>query len=1386
MLPGQEAGSLKFQRIPNELGLSQGLISALCEDSRGFLWVGTKDGLNLFDGYRFKVFRMNAFDSTSLSDNYIKSIFEDRQGRLWVGTVNGLNLFDREREIFFRMYAQDDNPNSLSHSEVNCIMQDRTGRIWVGTQGGNISILTLPLDDVLHLDKIQFDHIRQKDGLEGQPVTTIFEDKTGTIWLKTPTAVQTIRPGGKPGAYTISDFHTDEFGPTWKEKARQYRYYSRGIWPEDHRIYSIFPSLDGGVWFSTAPGFIKMNADGRETPNFYPVEGWSRNGVALLNGIRSGSGFENTDGRLWASGIEALVVFNTANGKLETGLHTSQENLPEGFYPIVSSILRGKSGVIWVGSNGNGLFKCKAGGHGFRHYPLHPLISGKNSVRSIRQLTDGTILVATATYQLLRLNPVNGKSTFVNLPLRDADRTVVYSFLERKNGELWIGAMNGLYRMQIQPDRIEMKAFFSSMEDGSQNSELVDVFGMQEDPAGNLWLITNNSIGKFNPNTGMFQGNAYLDEKFSLQNANNFPCMYQDRHGDFWIGCVDGLKRYEPEKDQFQTFRNEPSNRFSLSHNVVRSILPDPKEPDRFLWIGTAGGGLNRFDISKGTFEHFTIENGLPDNVIYGILADDAGNLWMSTNQGLSRFRPDTGTFLNFDISNGLQDNEFNSLAYFKGKNGVLFFGGVNGLNAFSPKEVRENNYQAPVVFTDFQLFNRTVDFKAPNAPISKSIAEEKHIVLDHNENVFSIEFAALDFSNPAKNQYAYLLENFNKDWQYIGSKRSVTFTNLNPGKYVFRVKGSNSDGVWSDKEATVEIQILRPWWSRWWAVSIYLLVLALGLFAFHRFNMRRIVAQEEARSFRELDKLKNRLYTNITHEFRSPLTIIKGLAEEIKGNDTAKELISRNADNLLKLINQILDLSKLESGNMKLDLQGGNIIYHLRQITESFQPIAAAKKISLTFYPATPELFMDFDEEKIRLIVYNLLSNALKFTDEGGKVIFFVRQIMLHGKPFLQINLKDTGIGIAAEELPHIFDRFYQSQGSGSRRNEGSGIGLAITRELVKLMGGEIAVTSELGKGTAFTVSLPIGMRQQNQKHSSDQAVPAEMNAKETPVPFFNHSSEFPPKPSVTPLPGEASDNPLLLLVEDNADVVTMMMSMLKEEYILETANNGREGIEKAKELIPDIIISDVMMPDVDGLELCKTLKKDERTSHIPIILLTARATQEDKISGLEAGADAYLLKPFDKKELYVRLEKLLELRQSMQEYYSQSVFKNPETQSLAPAPLAAAREESLPDDRFLKKFQTIVESKMDDPDLSIADLSREVRLSHTQLYRKLKALTGLSPVQFLRQQRLSRAVALLNSTSMNISEVAYSIGFNDPNYFSRIFHEEFGFPPSEIRKEE
>lgn len=964
MLPGQEAGSLKFQRIPNELGLSQGLISALMEDSRGFLWVGTKDGLNLFDGYRFKVFRMNAFDSTSLSDNYIKSIFEDRQGRLWIGTVNGLNLFDREREIFYRLYAKENNPNSLSHSEINCIMQDRTGRIWVGMQGGSISILTLP-SDVRRLDQIQFDHIRQEEGLAGQPVTTIFEDKTGNIWVKTPAAVQTIRPGGKPGAYSISDFHTDEFGSVWKEKARQYRYYGRGIWPEDHRIYSIFPSLDGGVWFATAPGFVKMNPGDKGTPHFYPVEGWSRNGVALLNGVRSGSGFENTDGRLWASGLEALVVFNTANGKLETGLHTSQENLPEGFYPLVSSILAGKSGVIWVGTNGNGLFKCKFGSHEFRHFRLLPLATGKNSVRAVYQLTDGTLMVATATHQVLRINPATGLSTFVDLPTSGIERTLVYSFYEGKGGALWMGAVNGLYRMQIHPDFIETKSFFPVQDVKLQATLPTDVFGMQEDKSGNLWLITSNKIGKFNPNTGVFQGKIYLDEKFSLQNANNFPCMYQDRQGIFWIGCVDGLKRYEPEKDQIQSFKNEPNNRSSLSHNVVRSIQPDPKEPDRFLWIGTAGGGLNRFDISKGTFEHFTIENGLPDNVIYGILADDTGNLWMSTNQGLSRFRPDTRTFLNFDISNGLQDNEFNSLAYFKGKNGELFFGGVNGLNAFSPKEVRENNYQAPVVFTDFQLFNRTVDFKLPKAPITKSIAEEQRIVLGYNENVFSIEFAALDFSNPSKNQYAYLLENFNKDWQHIGTKHTVTFTNLNPGKYVFRVRGSNSDGVWSDKEATIEIQILRPWWSRWWAVSFYLVLLALGLFAFHRFNMRRIVAQEEARSFRELDKLKNRLYTNITHEFRSPLTIIKGLAEEIKGNDTAKDLISRNADNLLQLINQILDLSRLESGNMKLDLQGGNIIYHLRQITESFQPIAAAKKISLTFYPATPELFIDFDEEK-------------------------------------------------------------------------------------------------------------------------------------------------------------------------------------------------------------------------------------------------------------------------------------------------------------------------------------------------------------------------------------------------------------------------------------
>ncbi len=566
--------------------------------------------------------------------------------------------------------------------------------------------------------------------------------------------------------------------------------------------------------------------------------------------------------------------------------------------------------------------------------------------------------------------------------------------------------------------------------------------------------------------------------------------------------------------------------------------------------------------------------------------------------------------------------------------------------------------------------------------------------------------------------------------------------------------------------ERQIKIIVHQVWYKTWWAWCIYIGTFFGLVYWISRYLFSQHLKKEESKRLKELDTLKSRLYTNITHEFRTPLTVIMGMANSIKGHTKEKELIQRNSQNLLQLINQLLDLSKLDSKQLKIEYTQGNIVNYLQYLTESFYSMATDKNIRLTFYPEVKSLIMDYDEAKIQHIIYNLLSNAIKFTPEEGKVILHLQEIKKEEKPLLQIKVSDTGIGINETDLPKIFNRFYQADASSTRRGEGTGIGLALTKELIEMMGGTINVKSKLGEGTDFLILLPIVKRSNTPKTKTEITTPT---IQKTPTEKTNflvdaNNNIFLP-----------ADMPSLLIIEDNRDVITYIESLLQKDYHLIIARNGEEGIEKAIETIPDIIISDVMMPEKNGYEVCEFLKNDERTSHIPIVLLTAKADTADRIEGLKGGADAYLTKPFNKEELFIRLEQLIGLRKALQERFSQLPLISTTNKKETPLTL---------DEIFIQKLTQVVEDRLDDPSLAVVHLCQAANLSNMQVNRKLKALTGKTPSRFIRSIRLQAAMKMLQNTELNISEIAYDVGFADPNYFSRTFSEEFGFSPNVIRK--
>lgn len=853
--------------------------------------------------------------------------------------------------------------------------------------------------------------------------------------------------------------------------------------------------------------------------------------------------------------------------------------------------------------------------------------------------------------------------------------------------------------------------------------------------------------------------------------------LLENSASKIWVGGNEGLALFNRTTQKLEPFSGDGPTAREFPVSIIFA------EGDDILWLGTLGGGLRKLNLKTGDWQIFTMKNGLPANKIAGILPDGSTgsptdgsstglNFWVSTFDGLSFFQPETQLFTNFFTQNGLSHNEFNRFSFFKkdGPTGsTLFFGGLSGLNFFNPTELLGSFSQG----NDSLLISQISWFDADGKTrLEQTLGLQnlEQITLPPENRFCNIRLALANFLQPEANRFAWKFDG-ETDWHSLGTGNEITFHYLPAGTYRLRIKAANPTGIWGKNERVITLVVREFWYKTDWFFGL-LAVAVLGLFfLYYRFKLNKKLGDAERLRLKEIDALRTRLYTNITHEFRTPLTVILGMADQIRGHETERKLIARNGQNLLRLINQLLDLSKLDSGMMRLKMVRGDVVNYLQYLTESFHSMAQERGVRLVFYPETARLDMDFDEEKLQHIVFNLLSNALKFIPPGrdGKVVLHAAEIERGNQPFLQLKVQDTGAGIAESQLPQIFDRFFQADHSAMRKSEGTGIGLALTKELVELMGGSIGVESRVGQGSVFTVLLPIqraeGVRKLEDASQVSPVLERSIDS-QPPAKIGNPKSEI------------GNEKPLLLLIEDNADVVTYIVGILSNDYEIRVARNGREGIEMAFEIVPDIVISDVMMPEKDGYEVCKTLKTDERTSHIPLILLTAKAAHEDKLAGLRVGADAYLQKPFDKNELFIRLEKLVALRRALQGKYAvgSSVFSKNGVEKLSAAPTL--------DDLFLEKIRRVIFEKMSDSELGIVHLCRAASLSHTQVFRKLKALTGENPTLFIRRMRLERAAELLKTTELNVSEIAYEVGFSDPNYFSRAFHETFGASPGTIRK--
>ncbi len=1340
-LPAQQAG---LEMLTTRDGLSQGYIANIYQDNEGFIWFATKNGLNRYDGYHFEVFTHDPYNPHTLSDDRVQPITEQGEYLILGTWTAGVNFFHKKTRKVYRLPIDMILPGITDDfSTVIWAQADEAGNIWaevnVVSKFRRLCKITVPPEFWVSPFP---DEWQKRIKIETWPrhVSGEAEISLDKKWVYVPLSDTLFRV----------DVHNNRFTPL----------------AQINGVGLNFINVDkrGNIWITwlvdnAVSGLYRLTPGASFTPTAVPMP-------PQFNNIR----FFTKD-RIWVSTYQHNYAFRLD----EQGFFDASRPefpgvfVPEGYCCAISD----RSGLVWIGTNGLGIIKLNPRSLQFRH--LFPGQSIYGTVVADRQ---GNICTFNNLNQVL-LDPKPPRSP--GLPFLPALNGLLDNakILEDGSGNYWVAGIERktwLFNL-IKTDADGRLIRFAVPATTRFQGYLIAAFDERKHP----WLSVDSRLIHFDPAVDSFE---VFDFQQSLPEMNISTALAQSPDGAWWIGMEKGLVQATPNGHGFQVraFKNDPSSLNSLRHNTVSCLMPDPADP-AILWIGTKGGGLDRLDTRTLQFSHLTTAEGLPNNVIYGILSDEAGNLWMSSNKGLICYQPASGRIKNYTREDGVQDNEFNTSAFGKGPSGELLFGGVNGLTVFNPRAMLIDTLAPRTLITGLRINDNDLSWNDTTGVLSGAVEFARKIVVPYSRNNITLDFVAMNFASPAKNRFRYYLEGAEPEWVHESAEHTANYLNLSPGTYVFRVKSANSEGLWSEEVTELKIVVLPPWYRSWAAYLGYALLLGGGVFFFYRFQLNRKLEHAENERLKELDLVKNRLYTNITHEFRTPLTVILGMTEQMEGeignrklemDDPAERqvqflisnfqsplsLIRRNGQNLLRLINQVLDLSKLESGNMRLNLVQADWVAFVKYIAESFQSFAAVKNIRLQFHSETDSLNMAYDPEKIQAIVSNLLSNAIKFTPEGGEVGVNIRTLNDGPQPCCELRVRDTGIGIPADRLEQIFDRFYQVDSSATRAGEGSGIGLALVRELVKLMGGKISVESSPGAGSVFIVTLPVS------DGGSTQTAP--MTEFEPPA--------FATQPRKMPRPApEDPDKSLVLLVEDNDDVRQYLRQCLAGEYQLIEAADGQTGIELALERVPDLVISDVMMPRKDGFELCQTLKTDERSSHIPIVLLTAKTDVASRIEGLTRGADDYIAKPFDRLELLARAHNLLDNRRRLQARYGRGF--------LSGEPVETPDEVAEVEDAFLLKLRGIVEAHLNDADFDMDRLSRAVGMSHSQIFRKLKALTGRSPSTFIRSVRLQQARHLLQNTTLSVSEIAYETGFSSPTYFSRMFLEEFGQTPTESR---
>jgi len=1349
-----QSGQYQFSQLNITNGLSHNQVTAIYKDSKGFMWFGTLSGLNRYDGYKFKIFKHADHDPGTIDDDFIAGIFEGPFDKLWIQTRNGLNIYDPVTEHFDHDAKRKLASFSIPDSLISRIKKDHLGNFWF--VHNNLGVYKY--DPATH-KTVHYSHqTSDTSSIYSNTVTDISEDSNGDMWIAQLGGI-IEKLDHRTGKVIKRIYSINKSSGHQQLRFKLFVDHQNDLWAFDTDNAS-------GVYYISASVNLIRHIQ-KSTPGFH------------LNADIVSNIIQDDKNLIWiATDHGGIDILNKNDFKITYLVNNEDDNKSLAQNSTIS-IYKDKSGIIWIGTYKQGISYYHQNIIKFPLYKHHLTEPGSLTYDDVNRFAEddkGNLWIGTNGKGLIYFNRKTGIFTNYLHSTTDANsltNNVIVSLWIDHQKKLWIGTYFGGL------DCYDGKTFTHYKHADALPGSISDdrIWEIMEDSAHSLWVGTlDGGLNLLKSNTTTFIHYRAYGPNSIL--SNYISGLVEDEHHNIWVATSLGVSVWLNNAHKFIYYQHQDQNKNTLINNNVTNLTEDSRH---LFWFATREG-LSVYDPVSQKFRNFRKEDGLPDNTMLDILEDENHNMWVSTPNGLSNVIVKnsasdglTFRFINYDETDGLQGRAFNENASLRTRAGELIFGGPNGFNIFKPSSIKSNKEVPNLAFTDLQVFNKSLNPGEDldgHIILTRSISTTSDITLNHNESAFSIEFAALNFFNPNKIKLEYKLEGFDTRWTTSDIKvRKATYTNLDPGDYTFMVKAAGEDGLWATEPLSLKIKILPPIWKTAWAYLAYALLFIGTLFYIRQRGIRKIEMRyalererQEAHRMHELDMMKIKFFTNVSHEFRTPLSLIMAPVDKILKHteepDQRRQLqmVNRNAKRLLNMVNQLLDFRKMEVQELKLHARNGDIIAFIKEMVYSFSDVADKKQISFVFDSEIENLEINFDHDKVERIIFNLLSNAFKFTPQDGHVSVLLAVLQkTTEEQFLEIKVIDTGIGIPADKQDKIFERFFQNEVPGSMVNQGSGIGLSITKEFVKLHNGEIAVESEINGGSYFTVLLPLNL-------------PEETLGKELlPLPETITPSVDDDRSKMEAGIQHPTKKLTVLLVEDNEDFRFYLKDNLSETFHIIEAGNGKEGWQKALALHPNLVVSDISMPEMNGIDLCRKIRNDKRTAHIPVVLLTALTGEDQQLQGLETGANDYLTKPFNFEILLSKLKNILAIQQDMRKTYQKQLDIKP----------AAPDVESF-DETFIKEVLQLIEKNIANPDFSVEEMSSKLYVSRVTLYKRALTLTGKSPVELIRSIRLKRAAQLLESGQLTISQISYKVGFKSQKYFVRSFKAEYDCLPS------